>query len=97
MQKRSCLPLQPVIMHRNTTMYFADCRGRQQFFLRNFIRSCLFQKICFVSLFPWNIDISTSEMAVSSYLTVDRSAEVEISDDSSRSEVEHLVYALYDL
>ena len=89
-------------MHRNTTMYFADCRGRQQFLLRNFIRSCLFQKIlfqkiCFVSLFPWNIDISTSEMAVSSYLTVDRSAEVEISDDSSRSEVEHLVYALYDL
>jgi hypothetical protein len=57
----------------------------------------LSQQIGLIRLFPRYVDIGSSEMTVSGYLSVDRSSQVKIPDDGRRSQVKMFVDQLRDL
>lgn len=53
---------------------------------------CIEQSLNAVGLFPAHAEILTPHMAVGGELAVDRTAQVEVTDDGARAQVEHLLH-----
>ena len=61
------------------------------FIHHNFLQSCLLsQSFCLVGMLPWQVDICSSEVSVSSSLSVNRSSEIQVANYCCRSQVKVL-------
>ena len=63
---------------------------------RQLLQFCL-ELLNLIQVLPWNVDVGSSEVAVCCCLAVDRSLQVQISDDCARSQIEMSLYDLSQL